>query len=196
MVNTFDLGQGLYYISLKKYFKPKDMIKNYRLDLGLVIFFLTIFSVSFSYHHNKNDQQFASIATIFLYFSLRLLNQNRSEDIRRGSNLFIISNWINIVFWILIGFGCIFCFAKISRLYEMIIVMSYLSSLMLCVLGSLGLIFLINQRLTMLEKEKLKFMTIIETSPDSVVVTNLSDGKIVIANNNFMKKCSILWKSF
>jgi hypothetical protein len=51
------------------------------------------------------------------------------------------------------------------------------------------LIFLINQRLTsMLEKEKLKFMTIIETSPDSVVVTNLSDGKIVIANNNFMKK--------
>ena len=38
------LGQGLYYISLKKYFKPKDMIKNYRLDLGLVIFFLTIFS--------------------------------------------------------------------------------------------------------------------------------------------------------
>ena len=37
------LGQGLYYISLKKYFKPKDMIKNYRSDLGLVIFFLTIF---------------------------------------------------------------------------------------------------------------------------------------------------------
>ncbi len=182
------LGQGLYYISLKKYFKPKDMIKNYRLDLGLVIFFLTIFSV-FSQNITIRMISNSLVLLLFSLFSLRLLNQNRSEDIRRGSNLFIISNWINIVFWTYRILAVYFVLPKFPRLYEMIIVMSYLSSLMLCVLGSLGLIFLINQRLTsMLEKEKLKFMTIIETSPDSVVVTNLSDGKIVIANNNFMKK--------
>ena len=88
------LGQGLYYISLKKYFKPKDMIKNYRLDLGLVIFVLTIFSV-FSQNITIRMISNSLVLLLFSLFSLRILNQNRSEDIRRGANLFIISNWIN-----------------------------------------------------------------------------------------------------
>ena len=74
------LGQGLYYISLKKYFKPKDMIKNYRLDLGLVIFFLTIFSV-FSQNITIRMISNSLVLLLFSLFSLRLLNQNRSEDI-------------------------------------------------------------------------------------------------------------------
>ena len=181
------LGHGLHYVSLKEYFKPRTKIKDYRLDIGILLLGLTILS-AFSENTSIRMISNSLVLAFFSLFTLRLLYSYRKDDINKSLCVLIIPNWINATFWVARIFIVYFMLPRNPQLYNVIQVMSYLSSLMLCILGSLGLILIINQKLSfMLKKEKLKLISTLETIPDLLIVTRLSDGKIEFTNNKFIQ---------
>lgn len=186
------MGHGLYYVSLKEYFKSINNFKKYRLERIAII--LLIILSTFSTNTNIRMISTSSVLGIFSILTLILLYKYKSENILESVSILIIANWVNAIFWTLRIPFIYFILPNSPSNYNFILMLSYLSSLMLSILGSLGLILVINQKLEyLLKKESLKLMAILETIPDSVIVTNVGDGKVEFVNDKFAQslKCSV-----
>ena len=187
------LGQGAFFLSLEEYLNNNNKLKRLKIIVGAGIVVLIYFSVL---SQITVLRMFTTSVVLFTFSILiiRRLYLSITADNKNNISFLIGTFSINAVYWMLRGFVVIFILPKYPQTYEVILMVSYTVILLICTLGTLGLILLMNKNLVdrakeerlKAEKERLKFLTIIETSPDLILVSKLSDGEIVLANKVFL----------
>lgn len=180
------LGQGCYYIAVETYLNPKFKLDKLRIVLGSGFTLMIYFSI---FSTNTILRMLSTSIVLFLFSALsaKRIYQNKIESTSRSSSFLIATFMINAVFWIFRAIFISLVLPKKPDLYNLILALSYISVLMLSTLGTLGVILLINQKLVYItEREHLKFLTIFETSPDFIIVTEFGSGNIELTNSAFL----------
>lgn len=180
------LGQGCYYIAVETYLNPRFKLDKLRVILGSGFTLMIYFSIFLS---NTVLRMLSSSIVLFLFSALsaRRIYQNKNEATTRSASFLIATFTLNALFWIFRALFVSLFLQKHPNLYNLILALSYISVLMLSTLGTLGVILLINQNLVYTtEKEHLKFLTIFETSPEFIIVTEFGTEKIVLTNTAFL----------
>ena len=186
-------GQGAFFIAIESYLNKNIKVNRLKTILATGIIVLIYFSV-FSEITVLRMLTTSIVLLVFSVLIVRRLYLSRSDDNKDNMNFMIATFSINAFYWITRATIVIFILPTHPEIYDIILIFSYIMVLLVCTLGTLGLIFLINKNLVereekerlKAEKERLKFLTIIETSPDLILVSKLSDGEIVLANKVFL----------
>ena len=179
-------GSIFYYFSLKKFFNPDYKGKDLNLIFiipSVLIIYLSVFSLNTILRMTS-----FSIFTIGLsILILRLLYKNRKPEIYRSTSFLINTYLFNIFFWVFRFVFIQFFPPTNPNYYFFIVTITNITALTPSILGGVGIIMLLNQKLTsMIEKENIKFFTIFEASPDPILVTEFKDGRIIQANKKFL----------
>ena len=186
-------GQGAFFIAIESYLNKNIKVNRLKTILATGIIVLIYFSV-FSEITVLRMLTTSIVLLVFSVLIVRRLYLSRSDDNKDNMNFMIATFLLNAIYWIARAAIVIFILPTHPEIYDIILIFSYTMVLLVCTLGTLGLIFLINKNLVereekerlKAEKERLKFLTIIETSPDLILVSKLSDGEIVLANKVFL----------
>ena len=186
-------GQGAFFIAIESYLNKNIKVNKLKTILATGIIVLIYFSV-FSEITVLRMLTTSIVLLVFSVLIVRRLYLSKSDDNKDNMNFMIATFSINAFYWITRATIVIFILPTHPEIYDIILIFSYIMVLLVCTLGTLGLIFLINKNLVereekerlKAEKERLKFLTIIETSPDLILVSKLSDGEIVLANKVFL----------
>lgn len=189
------LGQGTFVISIGLYLNKESRRNKNIVILGLVLLVLLYFSVFIELRVIRMLVT-SLVLFAFSFFIVRRLYLSITEQNKENIIFLMITFIINGIFWIFRFIAVIFLLPRAPWMYDFIVIMSYTSLLFVCTLGTLGLILLINNNLVnqitkeklIVDKERLKFLTILETSPDFILVTDISSGKIELANNQLLYK--------
>lgn len=186
-------GQGAFFIAIESYLNKNIKVNKLKTILATGIIVLIYFSV-FSEITVLRMLTTSIVLLVFSVLIVRRLYLSKSDDNKDNMNFMIATFSLNAIYWITRAAIVIFILPTHPEIYDIILIFSYIMVLLVCTLGTLGLIFLINKNLVereekerlKAEKERLKFLTIIETSPDLILVSKLSDGEIVLANKVFL----------
>lgn len=186
-------GQGAFFIAIESYLNKNIKVNRLKTILATGIIVLIYFSV-FSEITVLRMLTTSIVLLVFSVLIVRRLYLSRSDDNKDNINFMIATFSLNAIYWIARAAIVIFILPTHPEIYDIILIFSYIMVLLVCTLGTLGLILLINKNLVereekerlKAEKERLKFLTIIETSPDLILVSKLSDGEIVLANKVFL----------
>ena len=186
-------GQGAFFIAIESYLNKNIKVNRLKTILATGIIVLIYFSV-FSEITVLRMLTTSIVLLVFSVLIVRRLYLSRSDDNKDNMNFMIATFSLNAIYWITRAAIVIFILPTHPEIYDIILIFSYIMVLLVCTLGTLGLILLINKNLVereekerlKAEKERLKFLTIIETSPDLILVSKLSDGEIVLANKVFL----------
>ena len=186
-------GQGAFFIAIESYLNKNIKVNRLKTILATGIIVLIYFSV-FSEITVLRMLTTSIVLLVFSVLIVRRLYLSRSDDNKDNINFMIATFLLNAIYWIAGAAIVIFILPTHPEIYDIILIFSYIMVLLVCTLGTLGLILLINKNLVereekerlKAEKERLKFLTIIETSPDLILVSKLSDGEIVLANKVFL----------
>lgn len=186
-------GQGAFFIAIESYLNKNIKVNRLKTILATGIIVLIYFSV-FSEITVLRMLTTSIVLLVFSVLIVRRLYLSRSDDNKDNMNFMIATFLLNAIYWIARAAIVIFILPTHPEIYDIILIFSYIMVLLVCTLGTLGLILLINKNLVereekerlKAEKERLKFLTIIETSPDLILVSKLSDGEIVLANKVFL----------
>ena len=186
-------GQGAFFIAIESYLNKNIKVNRLKTILATGIIVLIYFSV-FSEITVLRMLTTSIVLLVFSVLIVRRLYLSRSDDNKDNINFMIATFLLNAIYWIARAAIVIFILPTHPEIYDIILIFSYIMVLLVCTLGTLGLILLINKNLVereekerlKAEKERLKFLTIIETSPDLILVSKLSDGEIVLANKVFL----------
>lgn len=178
-------GSIFYFFSLKIFFNPdykrKDLNMIFMIP-SILIIYLSVFSLNTILRMTSY-----SVFTIGLsILILRLLYNNRKPEIYRSTSFLIKAYLFNIFFWIFRVVFIQFFPPNNPGYYFFIVTITNITALTPSILGGVGIIMLLNQKLTsMIAKENIKFFTIFEASPDPILVTEFKDGRIILANEKF-----------
>ncbi|WP_417203877.1 diguanylate cyclase [Acetoanaerobium sticklandii] len=186
-------GQGAFFIAIESYLNKNIKVNKLKTILATGIIVLIYFSV-FSEITVLRMLTTSIVLLVFSVLIVRRLYLSKSDDNKDNINFMIATFLLNAIYWIARAAIVIFILPTHPEIYDIILIFSYIMVLLVCTLGTLGLILLINKNLVereekerlKAEKERLKFLTIIETSPDLILVSKLSDGEIVLANKVFL----------
>ena len=186
-------GQGAFFIAIESYLNKNIKVNRLKTILATGIIVLIYFSV-FSEITVLRMLTTSIVLLVFSVLIVRRLYLSKSDDNKDNMNFMIATFLLNAIYWIARAAIVIFILPTHPEIYDIILIFSYIMVLLVCTLGTLGLILLINKNLVereekerlKAEKERLKFLTIIETSPDLILVSKLSDGEIVLANKVFL----------
>lgn len=186
-------GQAAFLISIESFLNKEIKINSIKRAFGAVIVVLIYFSV-FS---DVTILRMLTTSIVLLTFSvltIKRLNASKNAENKANINFLIGTFSINALYWFSRAGIVTLILPKYPEVYDVILMISYTVLLLVCTLGTLGIILLMNKNLidclgfekNTAEKERLKFLTIIETSPDLIIVTKISDGEIVLANKVFL----------
>ncbi|WP_313568976.1 diguanylate cyclase [Acetoanaerobium noterae] len=186
-------GQGAFFIAIESYLNKNIKVNKLKTILATGIIVLIYFSV-FSEITVLRMLTTSIVLLVFSVLIVRRLYLSKSDDNKDNINFMIATFLLNAIYWIARAAIVIFILPTHPEIYDIILIFSYIMVLLVCTLGTLGLILLINKNLVereekerlKAEKERLKFLTIIETSPDLILVSKLYDGEIVLANKVFL----------
>ncbi|CBH22398.1 membrane protein of unknown function [Acetoanaerobium sticklandii] len=186
-------GQGAFFIAIESYLNKNIKVNKLKTILATGIIVLIYFSV-FSEITVLRMLTTSIVLLVFSVLIVRRLYLSKSDDNKDNMNFMIATFSLNAIYWITRAAIVIFILPTHPEIYDIILIFSYIMVLLVCTLGTLGLILLINKNLVereekerlKAEKERLKFLTIIETSPDLILVSKLSDGEIILANKVFL----------
>lgn len=186
-------GQAAFFISIESFLNKDIKINRIKRAFGAIILVLIYFSV-FSHVTVLRMLTTSIVLFIFSILIIRRLVVSRNDDNNFNINFLLGTFSINALYWFSRAGIVTLILPKYPEVYDVILMISYTVLLLVCTLGTLGIILLMNKNLidclgfekNTAEKERLKFLTIIETSPDLIIVTKISDGEIVLANKVFL----------
>ena len=186
-------GQAAFLISIESFLNKEIKINSIKRVFGAVIVVLIYFSV-FSDVTILRMLTTSIVLFTFSVLTIKRLNASKNAENKANINFLIGTFSINALYWFSRAGIVTLILPKYPEVYDVILMISYTVLLLVCTLGTLGIILLMNKNLidclgfekNTAEKERLKFLTIIETSPDLIIVTKISDGEIVLANKVFL----------
>ncbi|WP_353107327.1 diguanylate cyclase [Acetoanaerobium noterae] len=186
-------GQAAFLISIESFLNKEIKINSIKRAFGAVIVVLIYFSV-FSDVTILRMLTTSIVLFTFSVLTIKRLNASKNAENKANINFLIGTFSINALYWFSRAGIVTLILPKYPEVYDVILMISYTVLLLVCTLGTLGIILLMNKNLidclgfekNTAEKERLKFLTIIETSPDLIIVTKISDGEIVLANKVFL----------
>lgn len=186
-------GQAAFLISIESFLNKEIKINSIKRAFGAVIVVLIYFSV-FSDVTILRMLTTSIVLFTFSVLTIKRLNESKNAENKANINFLIGTFSINALYWFSRAGIVTLILPKYPEVYDVILMISYTVLLLVCTLGTLGIILLMNKNLidclgfekNTAEKERLKFLTIIETSPDLIIVTKISDGEIVLANKVFL----------
>lgn len=186
-------GQAAFLISIESFLNKEIKINSIKRAFGAVIVVLIYFSV-FSDVTILRMLTTSIVLFTFSVLTIKRLNASKNAENKANINFLIGTFSINALYWFSRVGIVTLILPKYPEVYDVILMISYTVLLLVCTLGTLGMILLMNKNLidclgfekNTAEKERLKFLTIIETSPDLILVSKLSDGEIVLANKVFL----------
>lgn len=186
-------GQAAFLISIESFLNKEIKINSIKRAFGAVMVVLIYFSV-FSDVTILRMLTTSIVLFTFSVLTIKRLNASKNAENKANINFLIGTFSINALYWFSRAGIVTLILPKYPEVYDVILMISYTVLLLVCTLGTLGIILLMNKNLidclgfekNTAEKERLKFLTIIETSPDLIIVTKISDGEIVLANKVFL----------
>ncbi len=174
------------YIGIMRFLEKRE-----RSNVLLIIFL--IFIIPFSYYVFIDDN--IHVRTILIWLTLGSVSFLSGYDLYlyRTKSIAIAANTCILVF---LGHG-IFAASKVILLLtgseinhvdspQFINTLSYIEALIITVFWTYALIMMINQRLTAeMERAKDHFEVIFHTTPDTILISSLSEGSITNVNDKF-----------
>ena len=182
------LALSFIYIGIMRFLGKKERIN------WLIAIFIA-FIIPFTYYVFLDDN--IQSRTIIFWSAMAALSFLSAYDLwlNKPKSLILAAN---ISVFVFLGHG-VFSVAKVLLLLngsvitgitspQLINTFSYLESLVASILWTYSLIMMINQRMTSeMERSKDHFEVIFNTSPDPILITNLSDGTITSVNDRFQE---------
>lgn len=147
-------GQGAFFIAIESYLNKNIKVNRLKTILATGIIVLIYFSV-FSEITVLRMLTTSIVLLVFSVLIVRRLYLSKSDDNKDNMNFMIATFSINAFYWITRAAIVIFILPTHPEIYDIILIFSYIMVLLVCTLGTLGLILLINKNLV--ERRKRAF---------------------------------------
>ena len=179
---------ALVYTGCERFFKKKEN----RVIISSVLFFCITSFIYLTYFNDNIIARSVIIAlsvALFSFLTAKSLYSNKLQSYASSANFNATIFFMHGSFFIFRAVAAL-TFESVSDFFHPspILNITYMIQLVEGLLVTLGLIIMLNQRLSAeMQEAKEHFENIFDTSPDAIAVTRLSDGVIINANKKLIE---------